>query len=120
MLGMVMTRLFSELVYESGNWALRLEGERSRLPISDVLTLLPYLAEVDAQQLSIDLSKITRVDSTGLKFLLSLYQECAHENIQLILRNPSQHLERIIKIMQLTRLFIIEHDEDQAGEERGN
>jgi anti-sigma B factor antagonist len=120
MLGIVMTRLMTELVSDSGNWALRLEPERSRLPISDISTLLQYLAEVGAQQLSIDLSKTPRVDSAGLKFLLSLYQECANKNIQLILRNPSPHLERIIKIMQLTRLFIIEHDEDQAGEEKSN
>lgn len=111
MLGMVMACLVAELVYENKRWALRLEQEpdHASLSISDALALRQYLLKTNTQHAIIDLSKTPRVDSTGLKFLLSLHQECAPTGIQLVLRNPSHHLERILQIMQFNRLFVIEH-----------
>jgi anti-anti-sigma factor len=111
MLGMVMTRLVAELVYENSSWALRLQGEDAQPLMVDPIIIQQQLSEAETQHLVINLSRAPRVDSTGLKFLLSLYQSCSSHGIQLILYNPSHHLERILQIMQLNRLFIIEHED---------
>ena len=105
MLVMIMTRLVAELIYQDNSWALRLPGEYAQPLIFDPTALQPQLAEAGIQHLVIELSRAPRVDSTGLKFLLSLYQACSSQDICLILRNPNHHLERILQIMQLNRLF---------------
>jgi anti-anti-sigma factor len=106
-----MSVLIAELVYENKHWALRIELEldQTQLLISEASALRQYLLDTTTSQIAIDLSKTPRLDSTGLNFLLSLYQECASLGIQLTLRNPSYYLERIMQIMQLNRLFVIEH-----------
>jgi anti-anti-sigma factor len=111
MLGMVMTRLVAELVYENNSWALHLQGEYAQPLIFDPLIVQQQLSEVETPHLVINLSRAPRLDSTGLKFLLSLYQGCSSQGGQLILCNPNHHLERILQIMQLNRLFIIEHED---------
>jgi anti-anti-sigma factor len=111
MLGLIMTRLVAELVYENNSWALRLQEEYAQPLIFDPMILHQQLSEAKIQHLVINLSRAPRVDSTGLKFLLSLYQGCSSLGIQLILCNPNHHLERILQIMQLNRLFIIEHED---------
>ena len=111
MLGMVMTRLVAELVYENNSWALRFQGEETQPLIVDPMIVRQQLSEAETQHLVINLGRAPRVDSTGLKFLLSLYQGCSGQGAQLILRNPNHHLERILQIMQLNRLFLIEHED---------
>ena len=106
-----MTRLVTELVCENNSWGLRLQGDDAPPLIVDPMIVNQQLAEAETQHLVIELSRTPRVDSTGLKFLLSLYQGCSSQGVQLILRNPNHHLERILKIMQLNRLFIIEHED---------
>lgn len=110
MLVMIMTRLVVELVYQNNSWALRLPEEYADPFICDPIALQQQLAEADVLHLVVDLSRTPRVDSTGLKFLLSLYQVCSSQGASLILRNPNHHLERILQIMQLNRLFTIEHE----------
>jgi anti-anti-sigma factor len=113
MLGMVMTRLVTELVCENNSWGLRLQGDDAQPLIVDPMIVNQQLEEAETQHLVIDLSQAPRVDSTGLKFLLSLYQGCSGQDAQLILRNPNHHLERILQIMQLNRLFTIEHEDSE-------
>ena len=108
---MAMTRLVTELVYENNSWGLRLQGEGTQPLIVDPMLVHQQLPEGETLHLVINLSRAPRVDSTGLKFLLSLYQDCSSQGAQLTLRNPNHHLERILRIMQLNRLFIIEHED---------
>ena len=117
MVEIVMTVLVTELVYESNKWALRLKQEPDQPVIFDPLDLLQELAEAGAKQMVIDLGRTSRSDSIGLKFLLNIYQEGSSRGISITLRNPNQHLHRILKIMQLNRLFLIEHQEAEDDDQ---
>ena len=73
-------------------------------------SLLKELVAAKAKKLSIDLTRAERFDSHGLRLLLNAQKEFAKENIQIILRNPNSHLNRLFQIMQFDRAFEIEFD----------
>jgi anti-anti-sigma factor len=70
---------------------------------------LQRILETQAHKLVIDLSGIERFDSLGLQLLLLIYRQLADHQFRIILRNPSPHLQRILRIMQIDRLFQVEH-----------
>ncbi len=78
--------------------------------------LLEKLAATHIKVLIIDLSQVARIDSLGLRMLLSIQKEATERDIKVILKNPNSHLSRLFKIMQFDKLFAIEFDEHDQGD----
>jgi anti-anti-sigma regulatory factor len=46
-----------------------------------------------------------------------MYRKLSQQDIPIILKNPNPHLQRLLRIMQLDRIFVIKHEpQDQAGD----
>ena len=71
-------------------------------------TLLEELVGASAKKLVIDLVDTERIDSEGFRRLFKIRQELAKKNIEITLRNPNEHLSRLLHIMQFDQVFEIE------------
>jgi anti-anti-sigma factor len=110
-----MTDLTAQFSHEGNNtWLLKLtgkvEGHNHHLMwgFDNPEALLNQLIAVQARILVIDLSGVERIDSEGLRRLFMVRQEFARKKIQIVLRNPNEHLYHLLRIMQFNRIFIIE------------
>jgi anti-anti-sigma factor len=77
---------------------------------SETDRILNLLEKVNVQKLIIDLTTIQNFASQDLQLLVTLHKHLARQNIQITLRNPGQHLSRVLRIMQFDHVFEIESD----------
>jgi anti-anti-sigma factor len=82
----------------------------------EIEAILKLLEQSEAQKLVIDLTATQEVDSRGLQFLCRMHKELAERNIPIILRNPSAHLRRVLRIMKYDQLFGIEFDDSFSSD----
>lgn len=85
---------------EPARVVLDLTGE---LDVAGVQHLREVLADVDTTEVVLGMSEVTFIDSYGLRDLLVLARQG-----RVILRNPSQAVERLIDIVGLGDAFEIE------------
>ncbi|HMQ52994.1 MAG TPA: STAS domain-containing protein [Anaerolineae bacterium] len=72
--------------------------------------LLTKLKLAQAKALHIDLKKTERLDSQALRLLLNAQKDFSQEQIEIVLKNPNDHLNRLLHIMQFDKIFSIEFD----------
>ena len=65
----------------------------------------------------VDLSKVRRVDGTGLAFLIRWRKQLGARGRQLVLLSPSPALRRILSSMKLTEHFVIARDAAEATQQ---
>ncbi len=116
---MITEQLITEFTPEdNATWRLKLIGSVAgnhysmRKLIEGKNSLLNKLTETHAQKFIIDLSTTKRLDSQGLRLLLSIHKELSQNDIQIILQNPNLHLYRVLQIMSFDHLFKIEFSEE--------
>jgi anti-anti-sigma factor len=73
-------------------------------------TILNKMVEAHAQKLVIDLSAVKDFDSRGVQMLVMLYRQFSEQNMPIVLQNPGPYLSRVLRIMQLDRLFEVVSD----------
>jgi len=112
-----MAHLTTTLTHNSDRtWTLSLHGiidastHDMMWSLESSALLLQQLIETQAKMLFVDLTHAERIDSHGLRLLLNAQKEFTNENVQIILKNPNSHLNRLFQIMQFDRVFTIEFD----------
>ena len=70
--------------------------------------LLRLLADTDVEDVIVDLSGVTFVDSSGLAVLLMAARRWAAEEDRLIVRNPSRVVDRIFDLTGVRAAFAFE------------
>ena len=58
----------------------------------------------------IDLSRVTRIDSSGVGSLVSALRNCRDEGGDVRLSGPSDHLRKVLEMMGLEQVFEIDPD----------
>lgn len=113
-------QLTTELVdHADSTWTLKLVGvvdsDTRHLMwfVESSQALLEKLVEAKATKLSIDLALADQFDSHGLRLLLNAQREFGKEKVEIILKNPNAHLQRLFQIMLFDRVFTIEFDDKQ-------
>ena len=113
-----MTHLKTELIQNSADtWTLKLIGSidsdtrRLMWSVENSAALLETLIAANAKKLVIDLAQAERFDSHGLRLLLNAQKEFSKKNMQIVLKNPNSHLNRLFQIMQFDTVFVIEFDD---------
>ncbi|MCB0211862.1 MAG: STAS domain-containing protein [Anaerolineae bacterium] len=103
-----MTRLISD----NDTWMLKLIGDIDvrASKLLEFSQISQKLENVEASSLTIDLSEAEIIDSSGLRLLLEAKKELSRKNIEIILNNPSAHMCRLFRIMQLDQIFVIRGD----------
>lgn len=72
------------------------------------------LVDGGASYLVIDLSNVTRIDSSGVGSLVSALRNCRDQGGDARLAGPSDHLRKILEMMGLEQVFEI-HDTPEAA-----
>ncbi len=62
----------------------------------------------------IDLSRVTRIDSSGVGSLVSALRNCRDEGGDVRLSGPSDHLRKVLEMMGLEQVFEIDPDAGTA------
>ena len=69
------------------------------------LTLVNLFAGSDFNQIIIDLSELTFMDSTGIGVLIGRYKRMKFRQIPIFICNPSKHAEKIFKMTGLYEIM---------------
>ena len=110
-----MDELSTELTQESDDsWRLKIIGSVGPKTyqlmwfVDSSASLLEKLLASNAKKLLIDLTLAERFDSHGLRLLLGAQKEFTKGKVQIVLRNPNPHLNRLFQIMRFEQAFEIE------------
>lgn len=98
--GVAVFVLSGQLAYEEGTTALRAE--------------LTHAFSDGARQCLIDLRDVTYLDSGGVGLLVAMFRHITSRGGQFKLLRPSAAARRVLGISQLTRVFDIFDDENDA------
>jgi anti-anti-sigma factor len=118
---MLKAKLEKKLSYDPRDaWWLELNGgvEREAFQLAPAIennAILQRVQKAKAQKLVVDLTTTKDFDSRGVQLLLILYRQLIDQHIQLVLRNPTVYLSRVLRIMQIDRIFEVEFDENPEG-----
>jgi anti-anti-sigma factor len=109
---------------DQGNqiWVLRLIQDVDSRDLqftwdTEAIPMLQDLIQNKAKKLIVDLTETQQLGSPGIQLLVNMYRKLSQQDIPIILKNPNPHLQRLLRIMQLDRIFVIKHEpQDQAGD----
>ena len=90
---------------EGDNHVLKLEG---RISIENTQQLKSLLSDLDgSRDLIIDGADLDYIDSSGVACLVIAYKKLSAAGNRLLLRNPSNALTTVLKILKFDTLFTV-------------
>lgn len=96
-----------------------LSGELDLMSAGRLEALVAGLCQERARQITIELSKLEFVDSTGLRALVVSREICQAQECELSLAAPSRHLLRLLEITGLGGVLPIREGETDDSAEAG-
>ena len=84
------------------------------LNVCDRLMEALILASADSNRLVIDLSRTTFIDSTGLMALVDVWHSRVDAGVEVVLREPSPAVMRILQLVGLADLLPIDRTNRQS------
>ncbi len=81
-----------------------LVGKLSQTTVTSLLPIKKQLQPYNSD-LNIDLSKLTKVDSAGLAYLIELKQYCEKNSIDIYFNNATKALEKLIALYNAESLL---------------
>lgn len=95
-------------VQDDADRRLRLTGEFDLAGVDAAQAVLDDLLQGCDAALVIDLSELTFMDSTGLRFLLSAQSRCAEADLPLLLRQGGPPIQRLLAMTGMDAVFAFE------------
>lgn len=90
----------------NGTLYLELFGELDEHTASYTKKLLDdELSKADCKQIILDLSQLSFMDSTGIGVLIGRYKKMKEKNIPIFLSNPSNHIDKILKMTAIYEIM---------------
>ncbi|MGH9269690.1 MAG: STAS domain-containing protein [Ilumatobacteraceae bacterium] len=86
------------VVHANGGTTLDIAGELDLATAVDFGARLEAVIDASASDVTIDLSQVTFLDSTGLRVLVAAQRRLRVENRQLTVRNPSGMVSRLFEV----------------------
>lgn len=90
-----------------GNYEVRLRGELDMSTAPQLRDELQRLSAEGAPQVTVDLSGLAFVDSTGLSVLITALKRFRQQGGDMALRSPTPGTRRVLEITGLTEVFAI-------------
>ena len=81
---------------------------------TEAIPLLQELLQHQPKKVIVDLTGTQHLGSPGLQLLVNMYRKLSRQNIPMILKNPNPHLQRLLRIMQLDRIFVIKLETEEC------
>lgn len=95
------------------NWIVDVTGEIDIFNSQDFKTAILDLFEKEKKSVKINCKELTYIDSTGLGALIAVLKKAKEFDGEIILENIRPNLEKLFKITNLDKVFIIEGDKDE-------
>lgn len=95
---------------EAKKWEVELTGEIDIFNSEDVKAALLEMLSEKEQDVHIDCSALSYIDSTGLSALVAILKKVKAYSGKVTLKNLLPNVFKVIKITNLDKLFIIEGD----------
>lgn len=102
--------LRSGVVHCDGDTTVWLGGELDLASAAELVTRLDALAETSAGTVTLDLTDVTFIDSTGLVAILAARQRIVEAGRQLKVRNPSRPVQRVLELSGAETVLDIDVD----------
>lgn len=99
--------LRGQLVHLDGGVVYALAGEMDLTNAAEMITHLRGLTDGHGHRLDLDLSGVTYIDSTGLRWLIEINDELASSGGRLCLVGLSPAVERLMRLTASDGLFCI-------------
>jgi anti-sigma B factor antagonist len=94
-----------------GRVLIAVDGELDLATAPELRDVLVALPEEGAREVTLDLTGLEFIDSTGLSVLVMAFTRERAAGGSLVIRNPSQSVTRILEITGLVSVFTIEHED---------
>ena len=95
------------------NWIITIVGEIDIFNSQDFKTTLLNLIDEKEINIKIDCENLKYIDSTGLAALIAVLKRTKEYKGEITLLKPKANLEKLFKITNLDKVFIIEGDENE-------
>ena len=105
---------FDDEALDGSTHLLAVHGELDLATVGELRRRIAAAFGTGAQQLVIDLSRVTHMDSTGLAELISAHQRAMELRGRLILVVTSASIRRTLEIRGVVNLFTIAESRDDA------
>lgn len=100
-----------DVVHEHGVAVVRVAGEVDMAAVPEIRAALALLdAEQETPDVTVDLSAVSFMDSSGLNLLVGTLKELRARDGRLTLTNPQAGVLRLLELTGLTSLFDITFD----------
>jgi anti-anti-sigma factor len=99
-----------EAIVESPRATLLLAGELDAATVSQLEVALDQIENAGAEQLIIDLERLTFIDSTGVQTLVACERRFNGHGPELLIRRPNGDVARIFTLVGLDKLLRITED----------
>ena len=94
-----------------GRVLVAVDGELDLATAPELRDVLVALSEDGDKEVTLDLTGLEFIDSTGLSVLVMTFTRARAAGGSLVIRNPSQSVTRILEITGLVSVFTIEHED---------
>lgn len=91
-----------------GTVVIRVQGELDMYAAPTLGRDLTEALDAMPHSISLDLSGLTFLDSTGIRVLVSAHRHAAAQGCGFILRSPQRSVLRVLKLTGLDQLFVID------------
>lgn len=98
---------------KNNRWQTAVKGEIDIFNSNEFKTTLLDLIEQKNVDIKIDCSCLNYIDSTGLGALIAVLKKTKEYDGSIYLSHPKSNLEKLFKITNLDKVFIIEGDKDE-------
>lgn len=97
-------------------WDVKVNGEVDVATASELRTLLRELYEKKAGDIVLDMAELRYMDSTGLGVLIGAYARMQEHGNCILVRNPREHIQKLLRITALDKLFCPQETAEQASQ----
>ena len=93
---------------ENGTLTAHLSGELDMVTAPLLAERLGGLCDEGARRLTLDLARLSFIDSSGLSALVSTLKRCRAAGGEVVLRSPTAATAKVLEICGLSQVFTIE------------
>ncbi|QEK10889.1 STAS domain-containing protein [Crassaminicella thermophila] len=101
-------RINTNYMEEENIWLMDIIGEVDIYTANELKETLRKMLDEHVDNIKINCSELTYIDSTGLGVLIGALKRLKKENKNIIIVNPKQNISKLLKITGLNKIFILE------------
>jgi len=82
-----------------------------------LLQLVEHYLHFSVKKFAIDISGVAHMNSTGLSFLIRMYNQVREQQGKMVIMYPSKSIEKMMKVTKLDNIWYLAHSKEEAYRE---